>query len=632
MVHSGPSRFTARRGRFLIRAPAKGVPCWNVRAMMRGMTRSSQASSRYRAQGPWAPALLVASVLLTLLACGATQDKPAIKVGARTVGLSELEQGFWDYVAADSSARPDTANLRRYVDKTVDRVLSEILAEAEIKDLEPARFDRVQEFNEKTWVDVLRQEEFGSAYHPSERDLKAAWEKLGRRLHLRYMLLGSEAEANEIRGALEQGAVFAKIAEQRSQDAESRSKGGDLGFVSYLDMDPLGRDEIFSLPVGGISKPIPWGAGYQIFQVVQEQVNDGRGTLAEERRRLEQGIITKSVRAAREKYEQMLLDKYHFKMDPEQVAWMTVLLRERTKSVNRGEDLKALGAQEDGSANAASSPLPWTGSPVPPADTSRVLATFDPPEGRVKPLLLFDQLFVHPMPTWPRFETGADVEALLKELALERFEIREAQARKIDQRPEVKARIEAHLREVKVRQWNRNVVRAKLRPTEEELRAYYDAHASDYAQAEARRFVAINLGNPSSAARAAALLRSGKSCAEIQREVAPSDTSWKSTGDAGTPWLTYGRSPLLDDTLFRLPLGGVSDPIAVGPSYTVAKVAEIRPFAQKSFDEVKVSIQMKMVDQRVDGYLRELLAQAREANPVTIDWKVVDRVRLKPPQ
>ncbi|MFN8548870.1 MAG: peptidylprolyl isomerase, partial [Candidatus Eisenbacteria bacterium] len=369
------------------------------------MTRSSQASSRGRGQGVWAPVLLITSVLLTLLACGATQDQPAIKVGARTVGLRELEEGFWDYVAADSSARPDTASLRRYVQKTVDRVLSEILAEAAITELEPARFDRVQEFNEKTWVDVLRQEEFGSAYHPTDRELKAAWEKLGRRLHLRYMLLASEAEANEIRGALEQGAVFAKIAEQRSQDAESRAKGGDIGFVSYLDVDPLSRDDIFSLPVGGISRPIPWGNGYQIFQVVQEQANDGRGTLAEERRRLEQGIVTKSVRNARDRYEKMLLEKYHFKMDPEQVAWMTVLLRERTKNVNRGEDLKALGAQEDGTASATSSPLPWTGSPVPPADTSRVLATFDPPQGRVTPLLLFDQLFSHPMPTWPRFES-----------------------------------------------------------------------------------------------------------------------------------------------------------------------------------------------------------------------------------
>ena len=118
-------------------------------------------------------------------------------------------------------------------------VIRDVLSTTE---LEPARADRVQEFNEKTWVDQLRQDEYGSAYKPSDRDLKAAWEKLGRRLHLRYMLVASMPEANEIRSALEQGAVFAKIAEQRSQDPESRAQGGDIGFVSYLDLDPLSRD------------------------------------------------------------------------------------------------------------------------------------------------------------------------------------------------------------------------------------------------------------------------------------------------------------------------------------------------------------------------------------------------------
>ncbi len=572
------------------------------------------------------------ALVLGLLACGASPERPVLTVGTRSVPLKELESGFWAFTASDSTARPDTVSLHRYVRSLADKILTETLAEETITELEPARADRVLEFSEQSYVEALRKEAYGSAYQVSDRDLKAAWEKLGRRLHLRYMLVGTQQEAREIRAALEQGAVFAKIAQQKSLDPSTREKGGDIGFISYLDLDPLTRDDIFSLPVGGISEPIVWGEGYQIFQVVEEQSNEGRGTIQEERRRLEQGVVTKSVRTAKARFEEQLLEKYHYQMDPAQVAWMTVLLREKTKGINRGEDLQALGAQEDGSAVAASDPVPWTGLPVPLADTSRVLATFDPPKGRVTPLMIFDQLFSHPMPTWPRFESGTDVENLLRELVLERFELREALARKIDQRPEIKEMLAAHLREVKGRQFNRNEVRAKVRPTDEEMRAYYDSHLPEFAEQERRRFVAINLNDRGKAQRAAELLRAGKSTEEVRVTVAAADTSWKSTGDAGTPLLTYGRSPLLDDVIFRLPLNGVSDPIPVGNGYTVAKVIELLPFRQKPFDEVKITIQTGMVDKRVGARLKELLDEGRKRHPVTIDWEAVDRARLRAPE
>lgn len=598
---------------------------------MPGMSHSSQVSSRFDSRRQWAiwPGILVA-LLLAVLGCGTGKEPIAIRVGDTEISLAEFERSFWTAAKKDSSLRADSTGIHRHARSLADQLLIDAIARVEDPELEPMRADRMEEFKERLYVEALRKEMYGAAYNVGERDLKDAWEKLGRRLRLNYLAVRTEAEANEIRAALQQGAIFSKIAEQRSLDERSRAGGGDLGWISYLDLDPLTRDDIFALQKGEISRPILYAGAFQLFQVVDEQANDGRGTLKEETLRLTQGLQMKLVRRAKEQYEQNLLQKYHYTVDPAEVAFMTVLLRERTRGVNRGEDLTALGAKDDGTAVATQGTLPWTGPPVPPADTSRTVATFDPPDGRVTPLLLFDQLLSHPMPTWPKFETGADVEELLRELVLERLEIREALARKIDTRPEIQREIAEQLRDVRGRQWTRNHVRPKLRPSEEELRAYYDSHLAEFATAETRRFVAINVRDQEVARKARALLVAGKATEEIRRAVAAGDTSWATTGDSGTPPLTYGRSPMLDDVIFNLPMNGVSEPLPVGSTWTVAKVIEINPFVQKPFEEVKIALQSRIVDQRLGPWMKQRLAQARSEHPVTIDWAVVDRARPVP--
>lgn len=97
---------------------------------------------------------------------------------------------------------------------------------------------------------------------------------------------------------LEGGASFAELAEKNSEDTLSAQKGGEMGFIASGDFTSKAlEDALFSLDIGGYSKPIRTEQGVQIIQLdeiqaseqkpfadVREQIiNERKGQLAQER-------------------------------------------------------------------------------------------------------------------------------------------------------------------------------------------------------------------------------------------------------------------------------------------------------------------------------------------------------------
>lgn len=75
------------------------------------------------------------------------------------------------------------------------------------------------------------------------------------------------AKANELKKRLSEGADFATLAQQESDDTGSAQKGGDLGSFRRGQMIPPFEQAAFSLPVGQISDPVKTQFGYHIIRV-----------------------------------------------------------------------------------------------------------------------------------------------------------------------------------------------------------------------------------------------------------------------------------------------------------------------------------------------------------------------------
>lgn len=84
----------------------------------------------------------------------------------------------------------------------------------------------------------------------------------------------AEALAADIYQQLQNGESFEKLARLYSQDAQSRSNGGSLGWINPDDLDPEFQRVAASLPIGSISNPVATRFGLHIIQVLDRRETD----------------------------------------------------------------------------------------------------------------------------------------------------------------------------------------------------------------------------------------------------------------------------------------------------------------------------------------------------------------------
>lgn len=103
----------------------------------------------------------------------------------------------------------------------------------------------------------------------SEQDVRAAYEAARERyttparLRLQEILVPEEtglSRASELVARARAGADFAELARAHSSSA-SREAGGELGDIAHGDLSPSVEKAAFGLEPGGVSDPIPLGAG-----------------------------------------------------------------------------------------------------------------------------------------------------------------------------------------------------------------------------------------------------------------------------------------------------------------------------------------------------------------------------------
>ncbi|MBC7476443.1 MAG: peptidylprolyl isomerase [Candidatus Sericytochromatia bacterium] len=78
--------------------------------------------------------------------------------------------------------------------------------------------------------------------------------------------VATEDEAKKIYAQLESGKDFSTLARQFSTDAQTKAKGGDMGFFAKGVKEPALEKAAFALQIGETSQPIKLNAGYYIIK------------------------------------------------------------------------------------------------------------------------------------------------------------------------------------------------------------------------------------------------------------------------------------------------------------------------------------------------------------------------------
>lgn len=288
-------------------------------------------SSRHRAFG----LALVLIVLLT--ACEKRESSPVLlQIDGLGITLAEFRQEFEKTLPPDQKLTPEELeNLQRsYLVQLVDRRLA--MAEATRLGIQitPEHVDAAlnehrRDYPGQAFEQMLQERGITLAEWRGELEEGLLIEKVARQaayqglraeeeeiqtffeehreefdrpaqVRARQIVVGSEAEGQEMLGLLRQGQPFAEVARSHSLSPDSE-EGGDLGFFARGDMPPEFERVVFSIPVGRISELVKSEYGFHIF-LVEERRNAVRLTMDDVREEIRRRILAEKEEVAYEEW------------------------------------------------------------------------------------------------------------------------------------------------------------------------------------------------------------------------------------------------------------------------------------------------------------------------------------------
>lgn len=237
-----------------------------------------------------------------------------------------------------------------------------------------------------------------------------------------------------------------------------------------------------------------------------------------------------------------------------------------------------------------------------------------------------------------RDQLGRFVETLLIDLRLEKA----AKADKLDQDPEIKARMDKAARDILVRAYVEDVaakIAAKLPDLEPLARERYEVEKSTLTRPEGIRVAHILFrisqddenSIPEAKAKAEGILeklKAGADFAELAKEHSMDGAASK--GGELPGWRDRGTLvPAFEKVAYELKPGEMSGLVRSQFGYHIIKLIEHRPAAQQSFAEVKDKLVAKVKNDLMGKQREEWVKDFRGTRPVEIDDATLEAVRRK---
>lgn len=255
-----------------------------------------------------APVLFAA--LLAVSACGRgggndrppeADDRAVARVQDQTVWASDVKR---EAVAQGliGEAEPLDANsdlFRRVLDEVIDRKL--LAAEAERRGLDDAALvqRRLEATRERILGDVLIEAQVSDQV--SEERIRALYRDQVRQaqttdeVRVRLIVSRTREEAAAVIGVLAQGATFEAVAAQSSVDDATRYSGGDLGYRTLDILPQAYADVLRDRPAGSTVGPVQTEAGWAVLRI-EDRRREAPPTLEQARPQIVRYLTYEGIR------------------------------------------------------------------------------------------------------------------------------------------------------------------------------------------------------------------------------------------------------------------------------------------------------------------------------------------------
>lgn len=197
-----------------------------------------------------------------------TQKEPVVaKLGTQQITLAEFSHAYLNMLK-----QPNAFDSRPFREQFLDemirrRLLAEAARKAGLAQDERLQY-RIESYRDKCLREAHFDQVIKPKIHIQEQDVENAYIFSQEQRRIRHLFTQTQAEADSLYRSLQQGVPFNQLAARTFEDTALARTGGDLGWITWDQMEYDLASAAFGLPLHGYSEPIKSQFGYHILQVV----------------------------------------------------------------------------------------------------------------------------------------------------------------------------------------------------------------------------------------------------------------------------------------------------------------------------------------------------------------------------
>ncbi|TWT24282.1 peptidylprolyl isomerase [Planomicrobium sp. CPCC 101110] len=148
-------------------------------------------------------------------------------------------------------------------------------------------------------LNLLQEKALTEDVEVTDEEIQQQYDRQGTELNARHILVADEETATNIKKQLDEGADFAKLAEEESTDPGSAANGGNLDWFGAGAMVPEFEEAAYNLEVDEISEPVQTQHGFHIIQVLEKRKVEDQPALEEQKEAIRTDLaVAKADQAA----------------------------------------------------------------------------------------------------------------------------------------------------------------------------------------------------------------------------------------------------------------------------------------------------------------------------------------------
>jgi parvulin-like peptidyl-prolyl isomerase len=553
-------------------------------------------------------------LIILALACSKKQDSPIVaKVNGEQILLSELEYSlnfFPQYAPSKRGADVVKAHLSLLIEKK--------LFSQEGRRHGFHKSEHVQKVI--NWVErdemlkALYAEEIRGKVSITEEEIQQRHVKGLESVKVRHLFVPTKEQAMELKRQLQNGAEFEDLAAQTFSDPVLRKNGGDLGFLTFDQMDPVFAEVAFSLENGQISNPVRTKWGYHIIRVDERRkmVFADQSTLEEMRTKIERDILREKEKQRGSEFVGNYMRPLNVQMINSSFGTLGAELQKvvigATQQVSNYQPI--LGGKEiQLLSNGINSyyDLP--------------LITFEGGEWTIEDFM--EKLKTLPVTKRPRMENPIQFRQDIGRLVRDEFMYEEAKKRGYDKLPQVKAEVKKWQDDFTFSEYWQTA-RDTIRVKAIEVQEYFSKHQGRYVMPETVHIQEILVSTLEEVNEILKKLNAGTDFGKLASEHSLRSWAAKKNGDLG--WVKSGDYGNSSTKGFEIENGEIGGPFQVPEGFVIIKRLGYRAARPMNLKEAEPFAFENARTQKQREYYSKLKQQLLKETEIEINEELIQQL------